>query len=110
MGIVLSVRLPHAATSYTYSSVALDSKSGGIYCRDCDNDPILSDTFDELMHRFLIEAEEGEDYSLDLKGRQRGRWRAWSPTEDERRGLVENFTKASCRGKLSSSRFRIKLI
>jgi len=107
---VLSVRQPHAATSYTYSSVALDSKSGGIYCRDCDNDPILSDTFDELMHRFLIEAEEGEDYSLDLKGRQRGRWRAWSPTEDERRGLVENFTKASCRGKLSSSRFRIKLI
>jgi hypothetical protein len=47
-----------------------------------------------------VEAEEDEDYSLDLKGRQRGRWRAWSPTEDERRGLVENFTKASCRGKL----------
>jgi hypothetical protein len=45
-----------------------------------------------------VEAEEDEDYSLDLKGRQRGRWRAWSPTEDERRGLVENFTKASCRG------------
>jgi hypothetical protein len=51
------------------------------------------------MHGFLVEAEEDEDYSLDLKGRQRGRWRAWSPTEDERRGLVENFTKASCRGK-----------
>jgi len=50
------------------------------------------------MHGFLVEAEEDEDYSLDLKGRQRGRWRAWSPTEDERRGLVENFTKASCRG------------
>jgi hypothetical protein len=51
------------------------------------------------MHEFLIEAEEDEDYSLDLKGRQRGRWKAWEPTEDERRGLVENFTKASCRGK-----------
>jgi hypothetical protein len=50
------------------------------------------------MHGFLVEAEEDVDYSLDLKGRQRGRWRAWSPTEDERRGLVENFTKASCRG------------
>lgn len=62
------------------------------------------------MHGFLVEAEEDEDYSADLKGRQRGRWRAWSPTEEERRGLVENFTKASCRGKLSTSVLATKLI
>jgi hypothetical protein len=62
------------------------------------------------MHGFLVEAEEDEDYSLDLKGRQRGRWRAWSPTEDERRGLVENFTKASCRGMPPFSGINSKLI
>lgn len=76
----------------------MDAKTGSIYCNDCDDDPILSDTFEELRHGFLVEAEEDEDYSVDLKGRRRGRWKAWSPDAEEKRGLAENYSKSSCLG------------
>jgi ubiquitin carboxyl-terminal hydrolase 22/27/51 len=39
---------------------------------------------------------------VDLKGRRRGRWKAWSPDAEEKRILVENYTKSSCLGTSAS--------
>jgi hypothetical protein len=75
--------------------------TGAIYCGECD-DLVLSDTFDELFLAFKTEAEEEHDESRDLKGRTRGRWKQWTPGEEEQKILVENFTKSSCRGELSA--------
>lgn len=81
---------------------AFDPVTGAIYCGQC-NDLIISDTFDELFLAYSTEAEEGQDHCRDLKGRTRGKMKYWSPAPEERKAVMENFTKSSCRGKLPLS-------
>jgi hypothetical protein len=103
--LLVYLKLPESPIVKYANQLALDAKNGSIYCRECGDDPIISDTFDHIQHLFLVEAEEEHDDSRDLKGRTRGRWKAWSPGPEERKGLIRDFSKSSCRGMLTSQLF-----